>query len=175
MSELTLVALRLGFVLALWLFVIVVVLVLRNDLFGTTVVTRSSRDPRREQRPASGPIGGAAAEAGTDPAQLRTDPEVTQAAMVVTAGPGRGTSLTLGSTPILIGRAPECTLVLDDDYASNRHARVFQREGEWMVEDLGSTNGTLVSGRRIEGAVPFRPGAQVRIGRTEIELRRGPR
>ncbi|GAA4521926.1 FHA domain-containing protein [Brachybacterium paraconglomeratum] len=174
MSELTLVALRLGFVLALWIFVIVVVLVLRNDLFGTTVVTRSSRDPRREQRPASGPIGGAASEAGSPP-QLRTDPEVTQAAMVVTAGPLRGTSLTLGSTPILIGRAPECTLVVDDDYASNRHARVFQREGEWMVEDLGSTNGTLVSGRRIEGAVPFRPGAQVRIGRTEIELRRGPR
>ena len=121
MSELTLVALRLGLVLALWIFVVVVVLVLRNDLFGTTVVTRSSRDPRREQRPASGPIGGAASEAGADPASLRTDPEITQAAMVVTAGPLRGTSLTLGSTPILIGRAPECTLVLDDDYASNRH------------------------------------------------------
>ncbi|HJC69196.1 MAG TPA: FHA domain-containing protein [Candidatus Brachybacterium intestinipullorum] len=173
MSELTLVALRLGLVLALWIFVVVVVLVLRNDLFGTTVVTRSSRDPRREQRPASGPPG--TSPAAVDPASLRTDPEVTQAAMVVTAGPLRGTSLTLGSTPILIGRAPECTLVLDDDYASNRHARVFQREDEWMVEDLGSTNGTLVSGRRIEGAVPFRPGAQVRIGRTEIELRRGPR
>ncbi|MDN5899897.1 MAG: FHA domain-containing protein [Brachybacterium sp.] len=173
MSELTLVALRLGFVLALWIFVIIVVLVMRNDLFGTTVVTRSSRDPRREQRPASGPLGGASPDA--DPAQLRTDPDVTQAAMVVTAGPLRGTSLSLGSTPILIGRAPECTLVLDDDYASNRHARVFRRESEWMVEDLGSTNGTLVSGKRIEGAVPFRPGAQVRIGRTEIELRRGPR
>ena len=173
MSELTLVALRLGLVLALWIFVVVVVLVLRNDLFGTTVVTRSSRDPRREQRPASGPPG--ASPAAVDPASLRTAPEVTPAAMVVTAGPLRGTSLTLGSTPILIGRAPECTLVLDDDYASNRHARVFQREDEWMVEDLGSTNGTLVSGRRIEGAVPFRPGAQVRIGRTEIELRRGPR
>ena len=173
MSELTLVALRLGFVLALWIFVIIVVLVMRNDLFGTTVVTRSSRDPRREQRPASGPPGGAGTDA--DSPQQRTDPEVTQAAMVVTAGPLRGTSLSLGSTPILIGRAPECTLVLDDDYASNRHARVFAREGEWMVEDLGSTNGTLVSGKRIEGAVPFRPGAQVRIGRTEIELRRGPR
>lgn len=174
MSELTLVALRLGLVLALWIFVVVVVLVLRNDLFGTTVVSRASRDPRREQRPAAAPPGGPVPSGG-DPAALRTDPEVTQAAMVVTAGPLRGTSLTLGSTPILIGRAPECTLVLDDDYASNRHARVYEREGEWMVEDLGSTNGTLVSGRRIEGAVPFRPGAQVRIGRTEIELRRGPR
>ncbi|MFC7375319.1 FHA domain-containing protein [Brachybacterium sp. GCM10030267] len=175
MSELTLVALRLGFVLALWVFVIIAVLVLRNDLFGTTVVTRSSRDPRREQRPASTAPGGNSSRSDADPSALRTDPEVTATAMVVTAGPLRGTSLTLGSTPILIGRAPECTLVLDDDYASNRHARVFQREGEWMVEDLGSTNGTLVSGRRIEGSVPFRPGAQVRIGRTEIELRRGPR
>ncbi|MDN5822221.1 MAG: FHA domain-containing protein, partial [Brachybacterium sp.] len=84
MSELTLVALRLGFVLALWIFVIVVMLVLRNDLFGTTVVTRSSRDPRREQRPASGPLSGAS---DADPGQQRTDPEVTQAKMVVTAGP----------------------------------------------------------------------------------------
>ena len=170
MSELTIVALRLGFVLALWLFVIAVVIVLRGDLFGTTVVTRSSKDPRREQRPSA---AGAPPTAGGG--ATRTDPAVTATTLVVTAGPLRGTSLTLGSTPILIGRAPECTLVLDDDYASNRHARVFQRDGEWMVEDLGSTNGTLVSGNRIEGAVPFRPGAQVRIGRTEIELRRGPR
>ena len=169
MSELTLVALRLGFVLALWIFVIAVVLVLRNDLFGTTVVNRSSKDPRREQRPSAG------SGPAPDPASLRTDPAVTNTSLVVTAGPLRGTSLTLGSTPILIGRAPECTLVLDDDYASNRHARIFRREDEWLVEDLGSTNGTLVSGRRIEGSVPFRPGAQVRIGRTEIELRRGPR
>ena len=170
MSELTIVALRLGFVLALWLFVIAVVIVLRGDLFGTTVVTRSSKDPRREQRPSA---TGAPPTAGGG--ATRTDPAVTATTLVVTAGPLRGTSLTLGSTPVLIGRAPECTLVLDDDYASNRHARVFQRDDEWVVEDLGSTNGTLVSGRRIEGSVPFRPGAQVRIGRTEIELRRGPR
>lgn len=169
MSELTIVALRLGFVLALWLFVIAVLLILRGDLFGTTVVNRASKDPRRQQRPSSNPA---------DPARLgaqRTDPAVTATSLVVTAGPLRGTSITLGSTPVLIGRAPECTLVVDDDYASNRHARVYERDGEWMVEDLGSTNGTLVSGRRIEGSVPFRPGAQVRIGRTEIELRRGPR
>lgn len=169
MSELTIVALRLGFVLALWVFVVVVLLVLRNDLFGTTVVTRSSKDPRREQRPSADPSHPAKVPTG------RTEAAAIATSLLVTAGPLRGTSLTLGSTPILIGRAPECTLVLDDDYASNRHARVFPRDGEWMVEDLGSTNGTLLSDRRIEGAVPFRPGAQVRIGRTEIELRRGPR
>lgn len=167
MSELTIVVLRVGFVVALWVFVVAVVLVLRNDLFGTTVLTRGARrSPRREERPSADPATAAA---------LRTDPAVTATTLVVTAGPLRGTTLTLGSTPVLIGRAPECTLVLEDDYASNRHARVYQREGQWWVEDLGSTNGTLVSERRIEGVVPFKPGARVRIGRTEIELRRGPR
>ena len=167
MSELTIVVLRIGFVVALWVFVVAVMLVLRNDLFGTTVVSRGGRrGPQREQRPAADP---------TAAASLRTDPAVTSTALVVTAGPLRGTTLPLGSTPVLIGRAPECTLVLDDDYASNRHARVFQRDGQWWVEDLGSTNGTLVSEKRIEGVVPFKSGARVRIGRTEIELRRGPR
>lgn len=166
MSELTIILLRIGFVLALWVFIVAVVLVLRSDLFGTTVVRRPSSDPRREQRPSGDP---------TRQASLRSSPAQIVTSLVVTAGPLRGTSLSLGSTPILIGRAPECTLVLDDDYASNRHARVFRRDEDWMVEDLGSTNGTLVSGKRIEGAVPFRPGAAVRIGRTEIELRRGPR
>lgn len=167
MSELTILVLRVALVLGLWLFVVAVLLILRNDLFGTTVVNRGTKpDPRREQRPSADPA---------QAASLRTDPSVISTAVVVTAGPLRGTTLTLGRTPVLIGRAPECTLVLDDDYASNRHARVFPQDDEWMVEDLGSTNGTLLSGKKIEGAVPFRPGAQVRIGRTEIELRRGPR
>ncbi|MDO5661942.1 MAG: FHA domain-containing protein [Brachybacterium sp.] len=167
MSELTVLLLRVGFVLALWVFVLAVVLILRNDLFGTTVVNRGRKpDPRREQRPASDPA---------QAAKLRTDPTVQATALVVTAGPLRGSTLTLGTTPVLIGRAPECTLVLDDDYASNRHARVLQRDGDWFVQDLGSTNGTLLSDKRIEGEVPFKPGATVRIGRTEIELRRGPR
>lgn len=167
MSELTVVVLRIGFVVGLWVFVIAVLLVLRSDLFGTTVISRGSKpDPRREQHPSADP---------TQAASLRTDPAVTATTLVVTAGPLRGTTLTLGSTPVLIGRAPECTLVVDDDYASNRHARVYERDGEWFVEDLGSTNGTTVSGRRIEGSVPFKPGARVKIGRTEIELRRGPR
>lgn len=167
MSELTIVVLRVGFVIGLWVFVVAVLLILRNDLFGTTVVTRGTKpDPRREQRPSVDPAAAAA---------LRTDPTVTSTNLVVTAGPLRGTTLSLGATPVLIGRAPECTLVLDDDYASNRHARIFQRDGEWWVEDLGSTNGTLLSGRRIEGTVPFKSGARIKIGRTEVELRRGPR
>ena len=95
--------------------------------------------------------------------------------LVVTEGPLRGTSLNLHSAPVLIGRAPECTLVLDDEYVSSRHARIMNRGGEWFVEDLGSKNGTLLAGRTIDSPVPFKPGAKLRIGRTEVELRRGPR
>ena len=95
--------------------------------------------------------------------------------LVVTAGPLKGTTIRLSQSPVLIGRAPECTLVLNDDYASNRHARIFPSEGEWFVEDLGSTNGTLLSDTPITAATPFKAGAQVKIGRTVLELRRGPR
>lgn len=170
MSELTIVVLRLALVVALWLFVIIALFVLRNDLFGTTVITRGGsgkKNAHAEKRTVSD------RNAIT---QTRTDPQAVSTQLVVTAGPLRGTTIRLAASPILIGRAPECTLVLSDDYASNRHARVFPHDGEWFVEDLGSTNGTTLSGTPIQsGAVPFKPGASIKIGHTEIELRRGPK
>ena len=62
--------------------------------------------------------------------------------------------------------------MLEDDYASGRHARLSLQQGQWMVEDLGSTNGTFLGRDRVEGQLPIPPGAAVRIGRTVIELRR---
>ncbi len=82
-----------------------------------------------------------------------------------------GTSLPLRAQGTLIGRAPECALVLDDDYASGRHARIYHDGVNWVVEDLRSTNGTWLDGQRL-GADP-RPvaeGSSLRIGRTTIEL-----
>ncbi|WP_058234639.1 FHA domain-containing protein FhaB/FipA [Devriesea agamarum] len=172
MSELTIILLRIGFVVALWLFLFLVLVVLRSDLFGTAVVARGRAANRKNSRRAESRSETSRTD---DTPASRTDPSVTARNLVVTAGPLRGTSLHLQSMPVLIGRAPECTLVLDDDYASNRHARVFAKDGEWFVEDLGSTNGTLLAGRRIDSATLFKPGATLRIGRTEIELRRGPR
>ncbi|MBV7432874.1 FHA domain-containing protein FhaB/FipA [Dermabacteraceae bacterium P13101] len=163
MSELTLIALRLTFVVALWLFVVIALLLLRRDMRGTSVVER----PRTSPAAKASPKNAAPAAAPAAPAFVTT--------LVVTEGPLRGTSLTLHSAPVLIGRAPECTLVLDDEYVSSRHARIMNRGGEWFVEDLGSKNGTLLAGRTIDSPVPFKPGATLRIGRTEVELRRGPR
>ena len=61
--------------------------------------------------------------------------------------------------------------MLDDDFASGRHARLLHRNGTWHVEDLGSTNGTQLDGHRLTGAQPVTVGSTLRIGRTTIELR----
>jgi pSer/pThr/pTyr-binding forkhead associated (FHA) protein len=90
---------------------------------------------------------------------------------VVTAGSLAGTRLRLGSGPILIGRAEDSTLVLDDDYASTRHARIVQQGRGYAVEDLGSTNGTYLDRARITAPTPVPVGVPIRIGRTVLELR----
>jgi pSer/pThr/pTyr-binding forkhead associated (FHA) protein len=73
---------------------------------------------------------------------------------------------------MLIGRAERCHLVLDDTYVSQMHARIFARDGTFMVEDLGSTNGTYLNRRRITSPAELRRGDQVKIGKTVMELRR---
>ena len=78
----------------------------------------------------------------------------------------------LGDQPVTIGRADDSTLVLTDDYASARHARLVPQDGQWVVEDLGSTNGTYLDRDKVTRPTIVPPGAVIRIGKTVIELRR---
>jgi pSer/pThr/pTyr-binding forkhead associated (FHA) protein len=71
-----------------------------------------------------------------------------------------------------IGRAAECELRLDDTYVSQQHARIFDRNGNWYVEDLGSTNGTFVNEQKLVAPAMLTPGDTVRVGTTKVELRR---
>ena len=172
MSELTLTLLRLGFLALLWLLVLSILGVLRRDLFGTRVVRRAPR-PAGAPAPAAGPqpTAPAAGRRGRGSPNKQDQPRPPRT-LVVTDGSLRGTTLTLGQAPVLIGRAPECTLVLDDDFASARHARLFPQDGSWVVEDLGSTNGTYLGGVRVGDPSRVEPGVPVRVGRTVLELRR---
>ncbi|MFI2431593.1 FHA domain-containing protein [Streptomyces sp. NPDC018693] len=170
MSELTLTVMRLGFLAVLWLFVIVAVQVIRSDLFGTRVTQRGSRrdagraaqqaqrqaPPQQRQQPAGG-------------RQRRNAPTK----LVVTEGTLTGTTVALQGQTITLGRAHDSTIVLDDDYASSRHARIYpDRDGNWIVEDLGSTNGTYLDRTRLTTPTPIPLGAPIRIGKTVIELRK---
>ena len=88
-----------------------------------------------------------------------------------TQGALAGTRISLGTQPVLIGRADDSTLVLTDDYASTRHARLSPRGSDWYVEDLGATNGTYLDRAKVTTAVRVPLGPPVRVGKTVIELR----
>ena len=91
--------------------------------------------------------------------------------LIITEGPLAGSTVPLSPTSISIGRSPSCTLVLEDSYASSRHARIFPKDGTWWLEDLGSTNGTTLAGHPVHGTVELSMGVPVRIGQTTLELR----
>ncbi len=150
---------RVGFLILLWLFVLAAVRVVRADL-------KTASDPRSSDARPSRP----SRRDTRHPAQLSAGSMV-PAILVVTAGALAGTRLRLGSGTILIGRAEDSTLVLDDDYASTRHARIVQQGQGYAVEDLGSTNGTYLDRTRITAPTPVPVGVPIRIGRTVLELR----
>lgn len=166
MSEVTVTLLRLGYLALLWVLVLSAISVLRRDLYGTRIVDR-----RRAARAAT--VAPAPVEMPRAPRRTRGGGAgAAPTRLVVTEGPLRGTILPLGSSSILVGRSPGCTLVLDDDYSSSRHARLFPEGDAWYVEDLGSTNGTFVGEHRIDGPTPVPTGTAVRVGRSVLELQR---
>ncbi len=71
-----------------------------------------------------------------------------------------------------VGRADACQIKLSDTYVSSFHARIFSRDGQWFVEDLGSTNGTYMNQRRVTSPIEVRAGDRIRVGKTTLEFRR---
>jgi pSer/pThr/pTyr-binding forkhead associated (FHA) protein len=91
--------------------------------------------------------------------------------LTVVEGPAKGKTLDLGSE-LTIGRADKCHLVLDDTYVSQIHARIFAKGETYVLEDLGSTNGTYLNRRRITSPSEVQRGDKVKIGKTVMELRK---
>ena len=151
MPELVLQLTRAGFLALLWIFVLFSLRVVRSDLYSAAGL--------RALVPGAGRTRGGRGRART------------ARQLLVTQGPLTGTRISLDSRPILIGRADDSTLVLDDDYASTRHARIAQQGDDWYVEDLGSTNGTYLDRAKVTQPTRVPLGVPVRIGKTVIELR----
>ncbi len=155
-SPLAIQLMRFAFLALLWLFIYGMVRVIRTELrtSGAPRVGVSQR-PKKARR--------AAAESRPQRGQLSQ--------LIVTEGALAGTRIALTGKPILIGRANDSTLVLTDDYASTRHARISETNNVWYLEDLGSTNGTYVGQTKVNGPIPLEAGVVVRIGKTAMELR----
>ena len=178
MSELTLIIIRIGFLALLWLFIFIVLYSLRSDLFGPRL-TPLQRVAVQSQRTREAASAGATAAPAADAPTTATPRAAPAAAadagasrIVITSGPRSGLELDLPETGLSIGRSSGSGLQIKDDYTSSAHAKVVRWRDQWMVQDLGSTNGTYVDGKRITEATPVRVGSSVRIGTTTFELRR---
>lgn len=71
---------------------------------------------------------------------------------------------------LTVGRAAGCSITLDDTFVSQIHARVFVRDAQWFVEDLGSTNGTYVNRSKVSGPMVVNGGDRMQVGNTVMEL-----
>jgi hypothetical protein len=160
MNALTLTLIRVAFLAVLWLFVIAAIGVVRTDLLGTVAakVRRGRNQPAPMQQPR--------------PPRPTRPGRGTPRFLVVTEGALSGVSIDLADQQITMGRANDATLVLNDDYASTYHARIFPQDGQWLVEDLGSTNGTYLDRQKLARPTPVPVGVPIRIGKTVLELRR---
>ena len=185
MSELTLLLLRIGFLLLLWFFVFAVVYSLRADLFGvrvrrmpdagaaaTPAPTAAKAAPVPPARGTTAPVAPSATAAV--PPGVRGGAATTAAVsrIVITSGPKAGLELPLGTEPLTIGRSSESGLVIRDDYTSSHHARLVLWGDQWMIQDLDSTNGTWHDGARVTAPVPITVGAPIKVGATTFELRK---
>lgn len=157
MTGILLAAIKVAYLLLMWLFILFVANTIRGDLIGRTVsgagtIATGLRDAARGRR-------------------MRPKRRELQHLAVI-AGNQTGTRVELPGA-LLLGRATDSGFDIDDDYASSHHARLYpQDDGTWVIEDLQSTNGTYVNGSRI--TEPTLVGAKdvIRIGRTQLKLER---
>lgn len=173
MSELTLLLLRIGFLILMWAFVFSIVYALRSDLFGTKVrrLPAAGSTGAAANPAAAFAVPSAASAAPTSPVAA-PDPTTPARRLVITSGAKEGLELPLDGDQLTIGRSADSGLIIRDDYTSTNHARLTLTDGVWTIDDLGSTNGTFVKGKKITRPTPLPLNTPVSIGTTTFELRR---
>jgi pSer/pThr/pTyr-binding forkhead associated (FHA) protein len=76
------------------------------------------------------------------------------------------------SDEMTIGRAAGCAVSIDDPLISQLHARLFRRDGQYFIEDLGSTNGTFLNRKKVGGPIPVAVNDRLSMGDTVVEIRK---
>jgi len=104
---------------------------------------------------------------------VATSPGARHTGQLVVVEPGHlaGTAFALGQGELTVGRGTGCSVVLDDRHVSSLHARVWHDGSRWLVEDLGSTNGTWLNGEQVGGPRPLATGDHLAMGNVVLEVR----
>lgn len=175
MTELTFALLKYGFLILLWVFAWLAVRSLRKDIESFSPRPSRSRQRRkRRAHQASSATANAMAEQRSNVSSSRPTASGNEPTLlVIIDGPLAGSSIPLNGEAITMGRSASNTVVLDDEFVSSHHARIYPdaASGQWVIEDLGSTNGTIVNDQRLNVPTILPPRMPVRIGATTFELR----
>lgn len=154
MSDLVFTLSKFAFLAALWLLILIVARVVKTDMFGKRVAAASlSAVPAHRGRRA--------------PHQFQQAPT----RFAITNGTQQGLSVPVQRT-INLGRSPDSTIILEDEFCSARHAQLVQQNATtWLLSDLRSTNGTFLNGQAVgDEPVSVTVGDVIRIGRTLMRL-----
>lgn len=172
MGELTLLILRIAFLVVLWGFIFAIVYALRSDLFGQRV--RRLPAPVTPAAPAAPQFAAPLTEPMSRPPQpTSSQPSSLDARrLVITSGAKSGLEMDLPGEAMTIGRSNESALVIRDDYTSTHHARLLLWADGWVIQDLDSTNGTFLDGTRVLVPTKVPLNTPIKIGTTSFELRR---
>jgi Protein of unknown function (DUF3662)/FHA domain len=81
-----------------------------------------------------------------------------------------GRRIVVGPAGATVGRGRQCDIVLNDPNVSRQHAEIRPRGGSWVLTDLGSTNGSQINGRRVEGPEVLRPGDEIELGASVMKF-----
>jgi hypothetical protein len=149
------VALKFGFLVVLYLFLLWVARSALKDLRRGVAATEMSPDA----------TGMHAASAGLTPEGA--DDWEPRLRVEQAMGMRSGDEYDVGDGA-LIGRGPSAEIRLEDPFASSRHARIVRQGDVLVIEDLDSTNGTYLNGDRLDGPQPLHPGDRIRIGDNEF-------
>ncbi len=151
MDSLVLLIFKIVLLVLLWFFIFMAVRAMRKDMRAAEGVLPSAAPQQRSALP--------------------TGRREAAKQLAVVDGPLKGSHMAVATLEeVVMGRSPDCTFQLGDDFASARHARLFRRGSDWFVEDLDSRNGTFVGGYRIDQPERVGTGTDIKVGRTTVRL-----
>lgn len=175
MPPIVLTVLQILFLLLLYLFVARAVRAVVRDVAPPAAPAGTRRRPRAEPEPPPAAQRAHRPESsqGSHPSQPSAPPaRAAPGELVVHATSGAPWRLPLNGDEITLGRGEGASVSLGDPYTSDRHASLYREGGEWLVVDLGSTNGTFLNQVKVTGPTPIAAGDQLGLGRTVIEVRK---
>jgi hypothetical protein len=133
-------------------------------------------EPELEAEPAGGPVPAGAESSGrtmiystagriAEPLEERARSRRQSALLLM-----GGKRLVVGPEGVTMGRSRQCDVMVDDANVSRTHAEVRPRGGSWVLSDLGSTNGSRLNGRRLDGPEVLKPGDEIELGTTVLKF-----